>query len=318
MPTDTQTTATERPARSLATSPKTGRTILVATDDTTSSEPALRLALALAERGAQVHALHVVDTRPVPIPPPIDLAMAFADAAYGDAFREQRENELRAALSAALDRPIEWPIRVGLGTPAHAIVREAQRVSADLVVLGLRRHNVVDRVTDDETTLHVMRTSQCPVIGVTPPLTGLPRRVMVAVDFSKASLDAARAADRLIGKDGTLILAYVAPADVYMPDDGERVIHELGVTAAFAWFRAELGRTADAPTEDVVLHRVPTARVAETLLTYADGARIDMIALGAMRHGRVERWILGSVTTDVARDGSRSMLVVPQRDTARA
>ena len=81
---------------------------------------------------------------------------------------------------------------------------------------------------------------------------------------------------------------------------------------------ALLGRAANAPVEQVKLRRWTTARVAEILLSYAEGAEVDMIALGSMRHGRVERWILGTVTTDIARDGSRPMLVVPPDDRANA
>ena len=94
------------------------------------------------------------------------------------------------------------------------------------------------------------------------------------------------------------------------------MIHELGVDAAFAWFRGELARAPDAPVEQVKLRRWTSARVAEVLLSWADGADVDMLALGSMRHGRVERWILGSVTTDIARDGRRPMLVVPPGDRA--
>jgi nucleotide-binding universal stress UspA family protein len=318
MATDTRNTPTERPSASPLVMATPGRTVLVATDDTPASAPALRVALALAEGGAAVHALHVVDTRSAPMPPPLDVAISFADATYGDAFRDQREKELRTAISATLDRSVDWPTNVALGVPSYVIVREARRLNADLIVLGLRRHNAVQRAAGDETTLHVMRAAPCPVIGATEPLAGLPRRVLVAVDFSRASLEAARAADHLVGRNGTLVLAYVAPAEVDVPDNGERVIHELGVDAAFKWFRGELGRAPDAPVEQVKLRRWTTARVAEVLLSYADGARIDMLALGSMRHGRVERWILGSVTTDIARDGSRPMLVVPPDDRANA
>lgn len=318
MQTETRAATMERPAPSPRMIVQPGQTILVATDDTLASAPALRVALALAEGGAAVHALHVVDTRSAPMPPPLDAAIAIADATYGDAFREQREKEVRNAIAATLGKPVDWPSQVALGVPAYVIVREARRLHADLIVLGLRRHNVLQRATGDETTLHVMRAAPCPVIGATEPLAGVPRRVLVAVDFSRASLEAARAADRLVGGNGTLLLAYVAPAEVDVPDNGERVIHELGVDAAFKWFRGELGRAPDAPTEQVKLRRWTTARVAEVLLSYADGANVDMLALGSVRHGRVERWILGSVTTDIARDGSRSMLVVPPDDRAIA
>ena len=314
MSTHTRTTPVARLANGGPPMTLKPRTLLVATDDTSASAPAVRFALALADGGAHVEALHVVDTRSLPIPPPIDLAIAFADAVSGDAFRMEREREVRAQLSVTLDRPVDWPVRVALGTPAKTIVREAQRIHANFIVLGLRRHNAVNRVVAGETTEHVLRAAACPVVCVSPTFGGLPRRVLVAVDFSQASLEAARAADRLFGKDGTLVLAYVAPPAMSIPDDGERVIHELGVTGAFVWFKGELGRAHDAPVEQVTLACGATQRVAEALMSCADSANADLIALGSLRHGRVERWMLGSVTTDIVRTGTHSMLVVPPND----
>jgi nucleotide-binding universal stress UspA family protein len=290
------------------------RTVLLATDATPASEPALRMALALSERGADIHALHVVDSRSVPIPPPIDVAVALADAAYGDAFRAQRESELHDTMSQVLKQKIDWPSHVVLGTPWRAITREAARLHADFIVVGLHRHNVIERVSGDETTLQVMREAPCPVVGVTAPFTGVPKRVLVAVDFDQASLEAARTADRLLGPEATFMLAYVSPPEVLVTDDGERLIRDLGVKAAFAWFEGELHRDAGARIEHVTLPRGNTESVADALLTYAGRAAIDMIALGSMHHGRVERWVLGSVTSDIARDGRTSLLVVPPHD----
>jgi nucleotide-binding universal stress UspA family protein len=87
------------------------------------------------------------------------------------------------------------------------------------------------------------------------------------------------------------------------------VIQELGVAAAFRWFEGELG--AGAIVEHVVLRHAPGRTMSEMLLDHADGTPANMIALGGMRLGRVERWVLGRVTTDVARDGRHSLLVVP-------
>ena len=94
------------------------------------------------------------------------------------------------------------------------------------------------------------------------------------------------------------------------------MIHELGVSAAFTWVAGELGADAGPRIDRVVVERDPGRTVSEQLLTYADGAGVDMIALGSVRHGRIERWVLGSVTTDIARDGSYPLLAVPPRDPA--
>ena len=63
MATETRNTPAERPGESPLVMAASGRTVLVATDDTPASAPALRVALALDDGGAAVHALHVVDTR---------------------------------------------------------------------------------------------------------------------------------------------------------------------------------------------------------------------------------------------------------------
>jgi nucleotide-binding universal stress UspA family protein len=281
-------------------------------DGTPACEPAMHVALDLAERrGARVQVLTVIDTRPAPIPPPLDLALALADGAYGESVHAQQKRALRASIGARLGRSIDWPVEVKLGTPSHAIAEEARRIGASLVVLGLRRHHALDRALNDETTLEVMRAASCPVLGVTPALTTLPRHVLVGVDFSRASLEAARAALGLVGDGGTIVLAYAALPTTYTPDDGERVVPELGVAAAFRWMEGELGAPAGMTIENVVLQHEPGRTVCEQLLGYADGTPVDTIALGSMRHGRVERWMLGSVTTDVARDGSYPLLVVP-------
>lgn len=298
-------------------SPITRGPALLAVDGSAPSEAAARMALDLAERrGARVHALTVVDTRPAPLPPPMSLAFSLAGAAYGEELHERQQRQVREALSEMLHRPIDWPARVALGTPSHAILEEARRLGAGLVLLGLRSHHVIERALNDESTLNVMRAAPCPVLGVTRADTGLPRRVLVGVDFSRASLTAARAAQSLVADGGTLVLAYVPPLEMHVPDDGERVIHELGVPAAFSWFTRELGAGPGATVEQVVLPRDPGRSVAELLLGYAEGAQIDLIALGSHRHGRVERWMLGSVTSDVARDGGRSLLAVPPHDPA--
>jgi nucleotide-binding universal stress UspA family protein len=302
----------------LASALAAGATVLLAVDRTSASDSAARVALDLAERrGARVHVLTVVDTHSTPMPASLGRAIAVADEAYGATVHEEQKRELRIALSTTLDRQIDWPVEVKLGTPSRVIVEEARRIGASLVVLGLRRHHAVERALHDETALNVMRAAPCPVLGVTPGTTSLPRRIVVGVDFSAASLAAARAARAHRVDGGTLVLVYSAPpADRFLPDDGERVIHELGVSAAFDSFSRELAAPGVTIERASLPHR-PGQSVCQLLMDHADEAPADMIALGSVRQGRVERWILGSVTTDVARDGSYSLLVVPPAESAR-
>ena len=88
---------------------------------------------------------------------------------------------------------------------------------------------------------------------------------------------------------------------------GEALIKHLGVDAAFEQLVRELAAPPGVHVECVTRHGVPAAE----LLAWADESRADLVAVGSLRHERLERWILGSVTTEVIRDGRCSVLVIP-------
>lgn len=292
----------------------TGRVVLLATDQSELSMAAAHVAHGLAERHhARIQVVSVVDTRSAPIPPPLDIALQIGDEVANPAVHEARNTELRDGISAALGAPVDWPVRTMLGTPAHAIAQEARRVHAALIVVGLRRHHRIDRATHDETALEIMRHAPCPVYGVVAGTTALPTRVLVAMDFSRTSRIAARTACAVVGEHATVVMAYVPRLETFLPDDGEREIHELGVEAGFERTARELA-VPGISFDHVVLHHQRPRPTSEALLEEADASKADLIAAGSARHGRLDRWMLGSVSTELARDGRRSVLVVPPRD----
>lgn len=294
-----------------------GRAVLLATDGSEGSIAGAHIALALAAKyHATIHVVSVVDTRSAPIPPPLDIALAMGDAVVGAGVHTQQEEEVRSSLSTATGQAVAWPIRITLGTPASSIVKEARRVGAVLIIVGLRRHGRLERAVQDETAIKVMRNSSCPVLGIVSGTTTLPTRVLAAVDFSETSLVAARAARAVVGEGAMLVLAYVPPLTGRLPDDGETVIHALGVQAGFARAVRELGDEG-ITFDHVVLHHELPHTPAEMILEYADGASSDLIAAGSARLGRLDRWIMGSVSTDLVRDGRRSVLIVPPPSAGR-
>jgi nucleotide-binding universal stress UspA family protein len=288
-----------------------GRPILFATDGSPVSLTAASVARDLASRHlARVHVVTAMDTRSAPMPPPLDLAVALADATIGDEVRSEQIAELRRGLNASLGETVSWDIRMVLGTPAQAILHEATRLHAALIILGLRRHARMDRVLHDETTLEVIRHAECPVLGIAEGKKGLPVKSLVAMDFSPGSFEALSAARAVLADGATIVLAYAPPMTLDAPEDGEAVIHRLGTDAAFAQCRAELAKDGIA-SESMVLHRAEPAPIAELLLEYADDARCDLIAVGSVRRGRIDRLLMGSVSTELVRDGRHSVLVVP-------
>jgi nucleotide-binding universal stress UspA family protein len=205
---------------------------------------------------------------------------------------------------------------VRVGSPAGSIVREAESLGAALIVVGLRHHGFADRLLRDETSLHVARGARVPVLAVGAGLESLPHRVVVGVDFSRASVLAARAALSVMDERGSLLLAYVRPdaGDDDESCEGIGVIEREGVAAAFEHLRAELA----APPGVEVATAVVAGEPAAELRALAARRGADLIAIGSHRHEKVERWQLGSVTTDLIRDGGTSVLVVPPAPPTRS
>jgi nucleotide-binding universal stress UspA family protein len=290
-----------------------GRAVLLATDGSPCAVAAARVAYALAKaHHAVVHVVSVVDTRSAPIPPPLDVALGMGDALAGTELHREQERSVRAELSGALGDPVEWPVRIMLGTPSAAIVQQAHHLGAALIVLGLRRHGRLDRAVHDETALNVMRAATCPVLGVVAEMSELPRRVLAAIDFSEGSLVALRAGRAIAGNGATLVLAYVNPLNGFLADEGEATIHDLGVQAGFAKLVRELGDDG-LKFDHVVLHNAPPQSPAQALLEYADEVGSDLITAGSVQHSRLDRWMVGSVSAELVRNGRRSVLIVPPR-----
>jgi nucleotide-binding universal stress UspA family protein len=289
-----------------------GRVILLATDNSPGAVAGARIAMALATKHrALVHVLNVIDTRTTPFPPaPSPLAIEHAQS------HQAQANEVRASLCSLLDTFVDWPVRIALGTPAAEIVRDAQLVDAAVIIVGLRRHGLIDRVLNNETALQVMRHATCPVLGVVPEAVELPAHALAAIDFSTVSLIAARSARAILIPEGVLVLAHVPQLAALLVDEGEKIIHELGVREAFKLAVREIGGDHVA-VDHVVLPQQTRGTPADALLDYAEDTRCDLIAAGSAHHGRVDRWMVGSVSTELVRDGRRSVLIVPPRDARR-
>jgi universal stress protein E len=290
------------------------RPIVVAVTGEADGATPVRVTAALEQRfGSVVSAVQVLDVSDLPNPLPA--AFAFARELIGDVPYAEDARARRRQFGEWLGRPNEWPVHIAVGSAPYQILGYAERQQAALIVMGLRHHGVVDRVLRDETTLTVARRAHSVVLGVVPSLHGLPRRAIVGIDFGPASIRAARAALDVLACPAptntvVLRLVYVDRSGVdgaHADTAGEALIKHLGVEAAFEQLVRELAAPPGVRVEFVTRH----GSVAEELLACADESRADLIAIGSLRHERLERWILGSVTTEVVRDGRCSVLVIP-------
>jgi len=278
------------------------RDVLLATDGSAAALAATRFVGALAAKRSVTPFVVTVVPPPPTVLDPVGVSMAFgATLAEEQRYEVHCQLEL-SSLSAASRETL-------VGSPASEILRVAEDRESDLIVLGLRPHALLDRVFRDETALSVMRHASVPVLAVTPGLERIPRRIAVAIDFSRASIAAARAALSLVDDGGLIELVYVEPPSEPASEDTEgfNTIYAQGVAAAFNRLRQELATRPGVSISMVILH----GNVAAELLSYAERADVDLLAVGSQRHSIARRSFVGGVTTALARAATCSLLVLP-------
>jgi nucleotide-binding universal stress UspA family protein len=279
------------------------RPIVLATDGTTQSEHAVELAsLVGARTKSDIKVLTVVDQLPVPWGP-LDSAIA---RQYETGLRVEALSTVKRQIEAFGDR--KWSIEVEAGDPAGQITANAKRSGAKLVIVGLGGHGGTSRVFGSETALRLARMSETPVLAVEPHSTSLPKRILVAMDFSEASIEAARLALELADEGGSIVLTHVVPwkRTPYVPEEWI-LTHEASVSAQLSRVIGWLKRLAPYRIGQRILY----GRPGHTLLAYAEELDADLIATGTHGRSAVKR-VLGGQTVDKLIRGARcSVLVFP-------
>lgn len=279
--------------------------VLVATDGARHADAALLVGKLLAERaGAPLRVLSVVDTVLLPM-------TAGGPNPSAQPLDEMRCAERLRAVHAQVDRLIRGAdlqsTDVVTGIPARAIARIAAECDARAIVVGLGAHRLRDRVVGTETALQLTRLADVPVLAVPPGVTALPRRAVVAVDFSPFSLRAARTALELVQRGATVYLAHAVSSIGDLTGALERSEDDVGVDDAFAHLAGDLSVRDDVVLEVAALRGEP----AESLLEFAQAGGADLIVAGSHGHGFFERLVVGSVATKILRSAACMVLVVP-------
>jgi nucleotide-binding universal stress UspA family protein len=281
------------------------RKLLLAVHGGSKADGAVHVARLLRERsGASIEVVAVLE--PLPI----------LDYGYGAVYLPDPDTEDR--LEQQLRIEVEKQLaRCGLAGATLSVLR-GQRVatianlatarSANLVIVGAGAHHVTDRALGGETALQLAQHASTPILAVPAATRSLPRRALVAVDFSRSSLAAARLATLLLTEGDTLELAHIAAAAqigavVLGPShmgDAERRMED---------FVAELSAPSGIRLAAHVFGGEPT----RTLLEVASDTRADVIALGSHGYGLWQRMVLGSVSSRVLRLAPCAVLIYPSR-----
>jgi len=290
----------------LALCPSHGTPIIIATDGRAQSDGALVVGRLLSGGRDARRVVTVLKTMPMMSPEiPIPVSPDLDAARRAEARRAVVSQMIRCSNDGFMEG---GDVEMYEGDPATVVARLAHDDGAAMIVAGIGRHRVMDRVFGDETALRLIRVSDVPVLAVASGLQHAPRRIVVAVDFSETSLRAARLALDIAAPCATIYLAHVLPRDdaLFGSSGHDTSYKEKAATALEA-----LHDKLRAP-DGMFIQRVSLqGDAAIELLAFAASVNADLIATGSHGHGFVARMLIGSVATRIVRCSTCSVLTVP-------
>jgi nucleotide-binding universal stress UspA family protein len=226
---------------------------------------------------------------------------------------QAQEQRLRQSLSDAMEED-EWTLDVRLGRPAREVRDFARELDATIIIMPAEPHILFGRAVAGVRAAQVLRGAPCPVLSVAPPFTGLPRIVVVAVDFSPASIRATQAALLLAADDAKVTLIHVVPDGTLGLDRQVRMADQ--TRELFDRLRAQL--VAFVPARVTLETREMQGEVIQQLLEGADSLGADLLAVGTEGPGFVERMFLGSTAASALHLARCTVLASPAPAPAEA
>lgn len=268
--------------------------ILVATDLSERSERALRRAFRVAENsGSKLTVLSVIDN---------DLPGEIAAQMKSSA--EQKLRRLCASISQ-----FAYDLVVDIADPMERIHGFADKIGADLIVLGVHRQRPFADRFSGTTMERLVRASLRPVLLVRDPVDHHYQRAVCGIDFSRSCLAAAEACAAL-APDAEIWTFHA----VHVPFQGflapGRTARELQpfLDEANARLHDWLATTVLPP--QCRAPKVYAIGIREALDASIRDNRADLVCIGAHGRSSLMRTYLGSFTEQLLRDPPCDLLVV--------
>lgn len=280
------------------------KVILIATDLSAGADRALERAAALAEQhGARLSILHVVDS---------DQRPAMIDHLLEVARNTIYEDLARLASRHAVGTDAQVAIEVGRGF--SAILKQADAVNADLIVLGTHRAEAVVDAFGGTTAERVLRRARVPVLMVRDHCRRPYQRVVIAVDFSVYSRRALDAALRLAPMaQHHLLHVFHVPFEAFLSNEETREqFRQECFKRVTAMIEAELQSLSAPP----IVPAFPLEKIVRegdvrpAIREEVQRLQADLLVVGT--HGRtgVAHALLGSVAEDLLRQAPCDVLAV--------
>jgi len=275
--------------------------VIIASDGRNQSDGAVALGRLVADAKDALRLVTVL--KPIPAVPDVQLTVS-PDVEAARRATARRDVIDQAQRMWADDADVE----LMEGDPATVVTRLAHTTGATMIVCGLGRHRVADRIFGDETALRFIRAADVPVLAVAERLDHAPRRIVVAVDFTETSLRASRLALLLAAPGASLYLVHVAPRNGFNHEwDYSTGSYKEDAGIALRRVHDQLRVPRGMSVQEILLQGDP----ATELLGFASSVNADLIATGSHGRGFVGRMLLGSVTTRIVRCSTCSVLSVP-------
>jgi nucleotide-binding universal stress UspA family protein len=294
------------------------RRILIATDGSTSSERAGRIAIDIAKGvGAALEILTVVPTAP-------DYHLSYFGATAGGppyTVDDRTRAHHREVVARLKERAGEAGVgavaaEVLEGDPSDQILFEARSGRVGLVVLGARGVSASHRILLGSVSNAVATRSAAPVLvvrGTTGPAApnGRPmfERVFAALDGTPASfraLDVGIAIARVFGAPLDILDVVPIPPTPGVPDARRREAHALHVAQELT---ERARRRATELEVKEVRAEVLRGSAADAILSYIGDRSRTLVVVGSRGLSRPRSLLLGSVSTALLHHAPASVLI---------
>jgi nucleotide-binding universal stress UspA family protein len=227
----------------------------------------------------------------------------------GDMRRRMLIEQLRRELMQhGLDE--DAPVQLLDDCSAKAVVEVARQRGAPLIVVGTGRQDG-GGLAHGELAMQIVSAADRPVLVVPSDATNTSADVaVVAVDFSPASVRAAREVMPLLSFGGRLILVHVRSAVSLKQDTAEwwDDLYARRCAELLVEFRRQLRPRAGITVETRFLR----GEAAGTVAAFAAGCGAGLIACGRKRHTALERALKGGVSSRLINYATCPVLVVPE------
>jgi nucleotide-binding universal stress UspA family protein len=240
-----------------------------------------------------------------------------------ESYLRQTGDRLRDAVKGRRpDSEVKVSAEVLAGEPADEVMRHAEKVKADLIVMASRGSSGPGPWLLGSIAAKVLRATTTPLLLVRSERAYLPieqgnliKRILVPLDGSTVGAAAIPYTEALaLALDAEIVLLHsMQPAALAFafPETGtpmQIVGNESSKTAAAAYLdgiKRELSRKGLKVSAAVVMGSAP-----DQIIDYANANTIDLIAMSS--HGRTGfgRWVFGSVTDKILHAGDTPVLVV--------